>query len=95
MNFLFFFSADCGLPVAPWNGSLENYTGTAEGSELFYSCDPGLMPKGRMRAVCTNSGWSPSPADLSCILGNFQQICIIDGGMCLVCNESCERDEIQ
>ena len=77
---LIIISVDCGLPVAPRNGSLESYTVTTEGSEVFYSCNPGLVPEGRMRAVCTNSGWSPNPADLSCI----------DDGMCLMCNESCD-----
>jgi len=42
-----------------------DYTST-EGSVVFYSCDPGLVPEGRMRAVCTENGWSPKPADLNC-----------------------------
>ena len=74
-------SVDCGLPVAPRRGSLESYTDTTEGSEVFYSCDPGLVPEGRMRAVCTRNGWSPNPADLRCVgvfhsyLGNYFFIC--------------------
>ena len=60
---------DCGQPVAPQNGSLESYNDTTEGSEVFYKCDPGLVPEGRMRAVCTRSGWSPNPADLICTEG--------------------------
>ena len=60
------FAVDCGLPFAPRNGSLEDYTNTTEGSEVFYSCDPGLVPEGRMKAVCTRNEWSPNPADLSC-----------------------------
>ena len=43
-----------------------SYTDTTEGSEVFYSCDPGLVPEGRMRAVCTRNGWSPNCADLRC-----------------------------
>ena len=66
---LLFPSVDCGPPVAPWNGSLESYTDTTEGSEVFYSCDQGLVPEGRMRAVCTGNGWSPNPAELSCFVG--------------------------
>lgn len=62
-------SADCGPPVAPQNGFLESYTGTTEGSEVFYSCNPGLVPERRMRAVCTVNGWTPNPRDLSCTLG--------------------------
>ena len=62
-------SVDCGQPGAPQRGSLESYTDTTEGSEVFYSCDPGLVPEGRMRANCTRNGWSPNPADLSCSVG--------------------------
>ena len=60
------FVADCGPPGAPQRGSLENYTNTTEGSEVFYRCDTGLVPEGRMRAVCTRNGWSPNPAGVSC-----------------------------
>ena len=59
-------SVDCGIPVAPQRGSLESYTDTTEGSEVFYRCDPGLVSEGRRRAVCTRNGWSPNPADLRC-----------------------------
>ena len=62
-------SVECGLPIAPQNGSLESYTNTTEGSEVFYSCDPGLVPEGRMRAVCTRNGWNPNPAELCCTEG--------------------------
>ena len=55
--------------MAPRNGSLESYTSTTRGLKVFYSCDPGLVPEGRMRAVCTVNGWSPNPADLSCTVG--------------------------
>ena len=61
--------ANCGHPVAPQNGSLESYTGTTHGSEVFYSCDPGLVPEGRMRTVCIVNGWTPNPADLNCTAG--------------------------
>ena len=61
---------DCGSPVTPQNGSVANYTGTTNGSAAFFSCNPGLVPIGRMRAVCTGNGWSPNPADLSCTVGN-------------------------
>ena len=62
-------SVDCGPPVVPHHGSLENYTSTTEGSEVFYSCDQHLVPEGRMRAVCTRNGWTPNPADLNCSVG--------------------------
>ena len=63
------FPGDCGHPIAPQNGFLESYISTMESSEVFYSCDPGLVPEGRMRAVCTEDGWSPNPADLNCTVG--------------------------
>ena len=63
-------SVDCGQPGAPQRGSLESYTSTTEGSEVFYRCDPGLVPEGTMRAVCTRSGWSQNPADLTCNIGS-------------------------
>ena len=62
-------TVDCGAPGAPQRGSLESYTDTTEGSELFYSCNQHLVPEGRMRAVCSRNGWSPNPADLSCSIG--------------------------
>ena len=65
-------SVECGLPIAPRNGSLESYTNTTEGSEVFYSCDPGLVPVGRMRAVCTRNGWNPNPAELCCTVGRYK-----------------------
>ena len=64
-------SVDCGPPVTPQSGLLDNYTSTTEGSEVFYSCDPGLVPEGRMRAVCTENGWSPNPAYVRCTTGMF------------------------
>jgi len=63
---------DCGPPPTPRNGSLESYTNTREGSVVFYSCDPGLIPEMRMMSMCTGSGWSPNPCDLTCSIGMFQ-----------------------
>ena len=60
---------DCGPPDNPQNGSVVNYTDTTDGSEVFYSCNPGLVPVMGMRAVCTGNGWSPNPANLSCSEG--------------------------
>ena len=42
-----------------------------EGSEVFYSCDTGFVPEGRMRSVCTRNGWSSNPADLNCTAGMY------------------------
>ena len=47
-------------------------TVTVKGSEVFYSCDPGLVPEGRMKAVCTRNGWSPNPAELCCTFGEYK-----------------------
>ena len=66
---LFTTSVDCGVPGDPKRGSLESYSDTTEGSEVFYSCDPGLVPEGTMRTVCTRNEWSPNPADLNCTEG--------------------------
>ena len=65
----FSFPGDCGPPIAPQNGTVESYTSTMESSEVFYSCDPGLLPEGRMRTVCTENRWSPNPADMNCTVG--------------------------
>ena len=68
----------CSAPGALQCGSLESYTNTTEGSEVFYRCDPGLVPEGRMRvnctrrAVCTTNGWSTNPADLCCAVGMYK-----------------------
>ena len=62
-------SVDCGSPGNPWNGSLESYTNTSEGSDVFYRCNQGLVPQGRMRTVCTRNGWSPNPAEICCTEG--------------------------
>ena len=59
-------AGDCGAPGSPQNGSLEDYNTTTEGSVVFYQCDAGLVPAGRMMAVCVEEGWSPDPAELVC-----------------------------
>ena len=56
---------DCGEPDPPTNGFLEDNSG----SEIFYQCNEGFLPTGRMMAVCTEEGWSPDPANLSCTEG--------------------------
>ena len=32
----------------------------------------GLVPEGRMRAVCTRNGWSPNPAEICCTVGMYK-----------------------
>jgi len=57
----------CNAPAPPTNGSVEPYNNTVVGSEIFYQCDQGFIPKGRMRAVCEGTlSWSPNPADFVC-----------------------------
>ena len=49
------------------DGSIEPYQNTTEGAEIFFRCNPGFVPAGRMRAVCRADGkWSPDPATLVC-----------------------------
>jgi len=60
---------DCGPPPDPRNGTLESYTNTTEGSVVFYSCNPGLVPVERMISLCTGAGWSPNPGALGCSVG--------------------------
>jgi len=62
---------DCGSPPTLRNGSLESYTTTTEGSVVFYSCDPGLVPEMRMMSACTVNGWSPNPGALHCSVGKL------------------------
>jgi len=51
---------------------VESYTGTTEGSEAFYRCNPDFVPEERIRANCTGNGqWNPSPADVSCTRGKW------------------------
>ena len=66
-HFLLLFPVSCGQPVTPGNGSIEPYQNTLEGAEIFFRCNPGFVPAGRMRAVCGADGrWSPGPATLVC-----------------------------
>ena len=61
------FLVNCGVPRSPGNGTIANYTGTLEGSTLFYWCNRGFSPQGVLTAVCTaNGNWIPDPADVTC-----------------------------
>ena len=62
------YSVSCGSPIIPGNGSIEAYQNTLEGAEIFFKCDSGFVPAGRMTAVCGADGrWNPDPASLMCI----------------------------
>ena len=59
--------ANCSDPTVPRNGSVDPYQNTTEGAEIVFMCDSGLVPAGRMRAVCgADGGWNPDPAGLVC-----------------------------
>ena len=64
---LFITPANCSDPAVPRNGSIDPYQNTTEGAEIFFRCNPGFVPAGRMRAVCGADGrWIPDPADQVC-----------------------------
>ena len=59
---------NCSDPTSPGNGSIGTYQNTTEGAEIFFRCNPGFVPPGRMIAVCASDGrWSPDPVELRCI----------------------------
>ena len=61
------FSVSCRQPVIPGNGSIDPYQTTLEGAEIFFKCNPGFVPAGRMTAVCGDDGrCNPDPATLVC-----------------------------
>ena len=68
MKSLFFFHlVNCRAPISPGHGFFEAYENSTEGAEISFSCDPGFVPVGKMRAVCGADGrWIPNPAELRC-----------------------------
>ena len=66
----FLSTVNCSGPTSPINGSIDPHLNTTEGAEIFFRCNPGFVPAGRMRAACTTDGrWNPEPAGLVCICG--------------------------
>ena len=60
-------TVNCSDPTSPVDGTIDPYQNTTEGAEIFFRCDPGFIPAGRMRAVCGADGrWAPYPATLAC-----------------------------
>ena len=58
----------CEDLTTPSNGSIGDYESTAEGTEVNYHCNDGLIPGGEMMSTCLASGtWSPDPAELECV----------------------------
>ena len=61
-------TANCSDPTPPVDGFIEAYQNTTEGAEIFFRCNPGFVPAGRMRAVCGADGrWNTDPTTLVCI----------------------------
>ena len=54
----------------PGNGFVENIQSitTVGGAQIFFGCNPGYVPAGKMSATCisSNGTWTPDPADLMC-----------------------------
>ena len=68
-------SVNCSDPAVPGGGSIDPYQNTTEGAEIFFRCNPGFVPAGRMRAVCGADGrWSPDPATLVCLCKSTHSI---------------------
>ena len=74
-------SASCGDLTPPSNGSIGDYESTAEGTEVNYQCDDGLIPGEEMMTTCLANGtWSPYPAELECV--EPPQVCKLQGYQC-------------
>ena len=63
------------MPHVPENGIIENIQSisTVGGAQIFFRCNPGFVPAGRMRATCVSpdgisavGAWTPDPTDLVC-----------------------------
>ena len=60
-------AVSCGAPTFASGVTVEPFSGTTVGSEIFYQCQQGLPPKGRKVSVCGGDRrWSPNPATLMC-----------------------------
>ena len=74
-SFTYHPSVNCGIPPTPENGIIENIQSisTVGGAQIFFRCNPGFVPAGRMNATCVSPDgisvvgtWTPDPADLVC-----------------------------
>ena len=63
------------MPPTPGNGIIENIQSisTVGGAQIFFRCNPGYVPAGRMSATCVSPDglsvlgtWTPDPADPVC-----------------------------
>ena len=64
---------NCGMPLAPDNGSIVAVPSTLDGAEILFRCNIEFVPAGNMTAMCTSDGispngtWTPDPATSVCI----------------------------
>ena len=65
--YFYHITVGCGRPIISENSSIDLCQNTTEGAEMFFRCNPGFVPAGRMRAVCgADQRWMPDPAALMC-----------------------------
>ena len=67
----FSYGYPAGMQLIPTSGKVSHTSYCIWQFSLLhgYCCDPGLVPEGRMKAVCTESGWSPNSADINRTVG--------------------------
>ncbi len=64
-----YYIVSCGNIFPPYNGSVENYTLTSEGTNVTYQCNDGFRPNAVMISTCGyDSLWFPDPEDHICTL---------------------------
>ena len=67
VSYLLLPPVNCSDPTPPMDGSIDPYQNTTEGAEIFFRCNPGFVPAGRMTATCASNGvWTPDPASFTC-----------------------------
>ena len=55
----------CGAVSFSSGVTVEQFSSTIVGSEIFYQCQPGFLPEGRRTVLCGGDGrWNPDPRDL-------------------------------
>ena len=55
----------CGALSFSSGVTVEQFSSTIVGSEVFYQCQPGFLPEGRRTLLCRENGrWYPDPRDL-------------------------------
>ena len=60
---------DCGIPRAPMNSTIINYSGTKVGDIVTFECDEGYRPSAKINGTCQmDSMWDPSPEIYNCTL---------------------------